>query len=130
MDTYAEWIKSEAMNPKTQKWLKHRDLCRNITLLQEEPLQICTASVSTNSHRLSGHLMTGNLYNTSTLHILVALCPHSIPVEQDSTSKHDMDGEGRNRITEGCSCFQVTSPWDDFTVKGYVKFLWDLFCTL
>lgn len=60
-DTYAEWIKSETMNPKTQKCLKHRDLCRNITL--------CTASASSDSHSLSGQLMTGSLYNTSTWHI-------------------------------------------------------------
>lgn len=122
MDTYAEWIKSETMNPKTQKCLKHRDLCRNITL--------CTASVSTDSHSLSAHLMTGSLYNTSTWHIPRALCPHSIPVEQQSTSKHGMDGEGRNRVTEGCSSSEVSLPRDAFPVKGYVKFWWDLFCTV
>lgn len=122
IDTYAEWIKSETMNPKTQKRLKHRDLCRNITL--------CTASASSNSHSLSGQLMTGSLYNTSTWHIPGALCPHSIPVEQSSTSKHGRDGEGRNRVTEGCSSFQVSSLWDAFPVKGYVKFWRDLFCTL
>lgn len=86
-DTYAEWIKSETMNPKTQECLKHRDLCRNITL--------CTASASSDSHSLSGQLMAGSLYNTSTWHIPGALCPHSIPVEQSSTSKHGRDGEGR-----------------------------------
>lgn len=67
---YIGWV-NKIRNNESQKTevSEAQGLCRKITLLQEEPLQNCTASVSTNSCSLNGDVMTGSLYNTSTWHV-------------------------------------------------------------